>query len=324
MNPIVKSVLRFFLRPFFRRIVEMPGLSYRGLFSALNADERLIKSRLENSVRVLSVDIGDRSLKCLSGLNGAAEFIEKSFVKSGYEVQRQRFMLGSQELVNLEVVLPGKSRPDEVIVIGAHYDTVPGTPGADDNGSGVAALLELAQSFAGKPQDRTIRFVAFSNEETRDYERMGSYVYAERCKKAGDNVIGMISLEMLGVYSDKEGSQRYPFPFSLFYPSKGNFLAFVGNTASAPFLSSCIAAFRSRCNFPSEGCNAPDWVADANRSDHFPFWKFGYPGVMATDTSNFRFPLYHTADDTIEQLDFDSMARVVGGLARTIEVLARS
>ena len=324
MNSIFRSILKLMLRPLFSSIVEMPGRSHSGSLPSLTGEEKSLHERLQEHVRVLSVEIGDRSLKRPDALEQAACYIEDRFAAYGYKFVRQNFMLGTHALRNIEVVLPGTKRPDEIIVIGAHYDTVPGTPGADDNASAVAALLALAQSFAGKPQERTIRFVAFTNEETYDHERMGSYVYAQRCRKNGDNIVGMFSLEMLGVYSDEEGSQRYPFPFSLFYPSKGNFVAFVGNTASAPFLRRSISAFRSECRFPSEGCNAPDWLSDANRSDHFPFWKFGYPGVMVTDTSNFRFPLYHTAHDTIDQLDFECMARVVAGLERTFKVLTRS
>jgi len=324
MNSIFRSILRLMLRPLFSGIVEMPGRSHSGSLPSLSGVERTLQERLQEHVRVLSVKIGDRSLKRPEALEQAACYIEDCFAAYGYKFERQNFMLDQYSLRNIEVVLPGTKRPDEIIVIGAHYDTVPGTPGADDNASAVAALLALAQSFAGKPLERTIRFVAFTNEETYDYERMGSYVYAERCRKNGDNIIGMFSLEMLGVYSDEEGSQRYPFPFSIFYPSKGNFIAFVGNPASVQFLRKSVAAFRSECRFPSEGCNAPDWVADANRSDHFPFWKFNYPGVMVTDTSNFRYKLYHTTDDTIDKLDFERMARVVAGLERTMKVLARS
>lgn len=324
MNRILRESLRLLLRPFFRSIVEMPGKSHSDALPELSSEERLLQLRLEEHVRVLSVEIGDRSIKRPEGLEAAAAYIEKSFAASAYAVQKQTFMLGQTEQRNIEVLLPGTKKPEEVIVIGAHYDTVPGTPGADDNGSGVAALLVLAEYLAAHRQERSIRFVAFANEETYDYERMGSYVYAERCRKNGEKIVGMFSLEMLGVYSDEEGSQRYPFPFSLFYPSKGNFLAFVGNSASSKFLSESVAAFRAECRFPSEGCNAPNWVADANRSDHFPFWKFDYPAVMVTDTSNFRFSLYHTADDTMAQLDFERMSRVVAGLSRTIKVLARS
>lgn len=324
MNSIFRSIVKLMLRPVFSSIVEMPGRSHTGSLPSLTSEEKTLQERLQEHVRVLSVEIGDRSLKRPDALEQAASYIEDCFASFGYKFERQNFMLGEQSLRNIEVVLPGTARPDEVIVIGAHYDTVPGTPGADDNASAVAALLVLAQSFAGKPLERTIRFVAFTNEETYDYQRMGSYVYAERCRKNCDDIVGMFSLEMLGVYSDEEGSQRYPFPFSVFYPSKGNFVAFVGNTASAPFLKKSIAAFRAHCRFPSEGCNAPDWLSDANRSDHFPFWKFNYPGVMVTDTSNFRYSLYHTTDDTIDKLDFERMARVVAGLERTFKVLARS
>lgn len=323
MNSIVRGALRGLLWPFFRSIVSMPGRSHSGVLPALSNEQKLLASKLHTHVQVLSVEIGDRSIKRFEGLDRAADYIEQQFASFGYQPKRQEFLLGPHKLRNIEVQILGSKHPDEVIVFGAHYDTVPGTPGADDNGSGIAALLCLAEAFANDPQERTLRFVAFSNEETYEYEKMGSFVYAGSCRANGDKIVGMYSLEMLGVYSDVEGSQRYPFPFSIFYPTKGNFVAFVANPMSAEFLRSSIAAFRSKAEFPSEGCCAPDWVSDATRSDHFPFWKFGYAAVMVTDTSNFRFPLYHTPDDQIDKLDFGQMARVVSGLESTAKVLSR-
>lgn len=131
----------------------------------------------------------------------------------------------------------------------------------------------------------------------------------------------MLSLEMMGVYSDDEGSQKYPWPFKLFYPTKGNFIGFVGNTASRDFTRRCVELFRRDTKFPCEGVAAPDWVKDATRSDHLPFWLFNYPALMITDTSNFRFPLYHTMEDTLDKLNFDRFALVTAGVQRLVKEL---
>lgn len=324
MSNIVRGILKAILFPFFRKIVSMPGTPYAGQLPSLAQDEQLLQERLRQHILALSETIADRSLQSPAGLAAAASYIEQEFAAAGYKPRSQQFMLDNQALHNIEAVLVGTKCPEKVLVLGAHYDTVPGTPGADDNASGVAALIELARRFAGKPLPITIRFLAFANEETYKYETMGSYVYAQSCRKNNDKIVGMFSLEMLGAFSDAEGSQQYPFPFSLFYPSKGNFIGFVGNSASGEFLRKSIGTFRSQCQFPAYGCAAPDWVSDASRSDHLAFWKFGFPALMVTDTSNFRYVHYHGAEDTIDKLDFERMTRVVSGLARTVEALASS
>ncbi len=312
------------LYPVFRKVVSMPGRSHAGPLPLLDETEQELIPRLRQHIAHLSEKIPDRSLKSPAGLQASIDYIAREFVESGYKPRAQSFSLNGQTLQNIEAVLPGTSSPELVFVLGAHYDTVPGTPGADDNASGVAALLELARMFAGKPLPFTLRFVAFSNEETYHYETMGSYVYAQACRQNGDKIIGMFSLEMLGSFSDEEGSQKYPFPFNIFYPDKGNFIAFVGNSASRHFVRGSVGAFRKTCLFPAHGAAAPDWVSDASRSDHLPFWKFGYPALMVTDTSNFRYKHYHGSEDTIDKLDFERMSLLVNGLAKTLGELAKS
>lgn len=323
MSKISNWLLRAILFPFFRNVVSMPGRAYDGPMLQLNDAEQSLIPRLQRHIVQLSETIPDRSLESPSGLQAAADYISREFIANGYKPQAQNFTLNGLNLQNIEAILPGTKFPEQVIVLGAHYDTVPGTPGADDNASGIAALLELARVFANKPLPFTLRFVAFANEETYQYETMGSYVYAQSCRQSGDNIIGMISLEMLGSFSDEEGSQNYPFPFNIFYPSKGNFIAFVGNSASRDFVRHAVGAFRKTCSFPAHGAAAPDWVSDASRSDHLPFWKFSYPALMVTDTSNFRYKHYHGREDTIDKLDFARMSRVVNGLARAIEEMAK-
>lgn len=324
MTKTIKKIMAWMLYPFFQRIVGSPGKVYQGARPALGREELRYKLILEKHIRALSVDIGERSLKSPEKLEQAADYIWNSFAQLGYEVREQEFAVDGKILRNLEAIVPGTQKPEKILVLGAHYDTVPGTPGADDNASGIAALLALAETFKSHELPLTLRFVAFSNEETYNYETMGSYAYAKRCRENNDEIVGMISLEMLGSFSQEEGSQNYPFPFSLFYPSTGDFIAFVGNSLSRDFLWRTVKAFRGLASFPAYGCAAPDWVSDASRSDHLSFWKFGYPALMVTDTSNFRYEHYHKLDDTIDKLDLDAMSLVVAGLSQTIKALARS
>jgi Zn-dependent M28 family amino/carboxypeptidase len=211
-------------------------------------------------------------------------------------------------------------------VIGAHYDSVQGSPGANDNATGVAAMLALARAFKNRSPSRTLRFVAFTNEEPPFFQssQMGSRIYARRCREGSENVSLMVSLETIGYYSDKPGSQGYPFPFSFFYPSTANFIAFVGNMDNALWVRQLLTTFRRHAQFPSEGGALWEWIPGVAWSDHWSFWKEGYPAVMVTDTAPNRYPYYHTAADTTDKIDFARMARVVSGLQRTIEELANA
>ncbi|MHC4392872.1 MAG: M28 family peptidase, partial [Planctomycetota bacterium] len=244
----------------------------------------------------------------------------------GYVSKRVSFQASGTLVHNVEVELPGKGTSDKVVVVGAHYDSTPehGCPAADDNATGVAATLALARVFAGKPRRHTIRFVFFVNEEPPFFqtELMGSWVYARHCKARGDDVIAMLSLECMGYFSDAKGSQAYPKPLNLFYPSEGNFIAFVGNVGSRPLVRRAVKSFREHARFPSEGAALPSSLPGVGWSDHWAFWQEGYPAIMVTDTAPFRNPHYHEATDTIETLDFDRFARVTEGLESVIDELA--
>jgi len=182
----------------------------------------------------------------------------------------------------------------------------------------------MARRFAGVFSDRTLRFVAFVNEEKpfAHTERMGSWVYARRCRQRSEKVTAMLSLETIGYYSDKPGSQKYPPPVGLFYPSRGNFVAFVGNTRYGRLVRQAAAAFRRSEPFPSEGGALPERIPNIGFSDHWSFWQEGYPALMVTDTANFRYPYYHSPQDTADKLDFERMSRVVRGLKSVLAALA--
>ena len=248
----------------------------------------------------------------------------KSLEEAGYAVSVQPFTSRGLTVNNLDAALPGHSAADEIIVAGAHYDSVVGSPGANDNASGVAALLELARLLAGTALPRTVRFVAFVNEEAPFFysDEMGSKLYADRAHAQGERIKAMLSLETIGYYTGHPASQRYPFPFSFFYPDTGNFIGFVGDLWSWRLVRRAIGAFRATTAFPSEGVAAPRATKGVHWSDHWSFWQAGYPAIMVTDTALYRYPHYHAATDTPEKLDYTGLARVTGGLAEVISALA--
>jgi len=210
------------------------------------------------------------------------------------------------------------------VIVGAHYDSVSGTAGANDNASGVAAVLELARLLQGSKLRRPVRFVFFVNEEPPYFQtmEMGSFVYARQLHSDKVAVSAMISVETIGFYSDVPGSQKYPPVLSWFYPSRGNFIGFVGNSESQPLVRRCVRAFRQATQFPSEGVAAPDDWPGVGWSDHWSFWQQRYPAIMVTDTAVFRYPYYHTKLDRFDKVDFQKMSRVVEGLRDVIVSLA--
>ena len=185
-------------------------------------------------------------------------------------------------------------------------------------------MLELARAFALKKPGRTLRFVEFVNEEPPFFQTpdMGSVVYAKRSRKAGEKIVAMLSLETMGYYSDEPGTQKYPFPLNLVYPSSGNFIGFIGNIESGDLVRDAIASFRRNVQFPSEGAALPAQIPGVGWSDQWSFWQEGYPGIMVTDTAPYRYPYYHTAQDTADKINFDRLARVVAGLEKVISDLA--
>jgi len=295
--------------------------SPRGL--VLTDKEVELRDALRQDVETLAGEIGERNLWLEPQLSAAADFIERSFAEAGHDVKHQCFDVGGITCCNLEVECPGREQPGDIVVIGAHYDSVAGSPGANDNGSAVAAMLALAREFAAARTARTLRFVGFTNEEPPFFktEQMGSLVYARRCRRRNENVTAMLSLETIGYYTDEEGSQSYPFPFSLFYPSKGNFIGFVANVASRKLLRRVVKCFRRSVEFPSEAAAVPGFVTGVDWSDHWSFWRQGYPALMVTDTAPFRYPYYHSEADTPDKLSYDGLARVVTGLQAVVAEL---
>lgn len=298
-------------------MVAMPGRSHRGALAPLSAEEHTLAGRLRRHVEILA------SSERNYDLERPARYIESSLASFGLTPVSQAFASGGRTVRNLEVVIGDAAAP--AIVVGAHYDTVPGSPGADDNASGVAVLIELAGLLARTPpRAGALRLVAFANEEP-PYSfgaEMGSFAWAKRAKEGHSPIAGMLSLEMLGFYRDAPGSQKLPFPLGPFYPDRGDFIAFVGDLGSRALVRRAIAAFRKHAAFPSEGVAAPALIPGVMWSDHWSFRELGYPALMVTDTAFYRYPHYHLPSDTPEKLDYERMARLTFGLARMLEELA--
>jgi len=281
-----------------------------------------IETNLRATVKYLSEEIGQRSYLDLKKLNSSSDFIEERFRLYGCAVERQPFTYEGNTYYNIIGGVDSRRDMREgTLVIGAHYDTVVGTPGADDNASGVAGLLELARLLSSSPAQGNISFVAFSLEEPPVFltSRMGSHVYAESLHSREVEVRGMISLEMLGYYCDSEGCQYYPSSlFKLRYPDRGNFIAFVGNRSSRAFTQRLKKAFMAVSSLPVESLNTFSFVPGVDFSDHRSFWKFGYPAFMITDTAFYRNPNYHGPADMPETLDYKKMADLVAGLFKAL------
>jgi Zn-dependent M28 family amino/carboxypeptidase len=278
-------------------------------------------------VQMLAGEIGERNTRRPRALRAAEEYIQAVWNDHGYDVTRQEYRIHDDLWANLEVTRRGRAGNTPLILLGAHYDSVMGSPGANDNGTGVAALLELSRVFSALSPEASVRFVAFVNEEPPYFltPAMGSRVYAEKARDRGDKIAVMVSLETMGYYSEEPGSQKFPFPSVLFekmYPDRGNFIAFASNIASRAVMREAVALFRSRSKFPVESIATLEMIPGINWSDHASFWQVGYPAFMVTDTAPYRYPYYHTPQDTPDRVNYDALTRVTQGLAGMFQALA--
>lgn len=294
--------------------------------SAVPPADRADPERLRHWVSYLAGTIGCRPATRPDLLHAVAERIAEGFQALGYSVAQQPVPSRRTTLANIIAApgYPASSASDQpLLIVGAHYDSVSRSPGADDNGSGVAGLLELARLLAAAAPPG-LRLVAFCPEEPPAYrtKAMGSYFYAQGLKKAKTRVAGMICLEMIGFFSDAPGSQSYPLPFmNIFYPDRGNFIAMVGNLRSIPWTRQVSKAFARATDLPVSTLNGPALIVGIDFSDHWSFNKFGYPALMVTDTAFYRNPHYHLPSDIPNTLDYTRAAKVVTGLAAAIRTI---
>ena len=287
----------------------------------LDSDQKFNKEtvtkNLYEHVENLSVEIGDRHLWNGDSLNRAADYIQSVFQQSGYSVELQTYSCYGKRVSNLIVEKEGEE--ERAVVVGAHYDTVPGTPGADDNASAVAGLLELARLHKESPSKRRLIYIAFVNEEPPCFgsHNMGSRVYAKHLKDRKTPVDVMIALEMIG-YFRKEPIQKYPLQLMrFFYPKTADFVGVVGNFHSAKYVSRLRRGMKRHSSIDVRSLTGPEAFAGISLSDNSSFWHYGYRAVMVTDTSFYRNRHYHQETDTIDTLNFDAMAEVVRGLFYT-------
>ena len=287
-------------------------------------DRQSVHNHLRDHVKMLTRTIGERSVRRPENIERAAAYIQSQFEAFGLKTERQTYRYRGQEVSNIVAELSLSSKPGGRYVVGAHYDSVSGTVGADDNASAVAVMLETARMMrarAGREADgRQVTFVAFALEEPPAYgtRYMGSRVFAAQAKQEGRLIDGMICLEMVGYTCSEPGCQHYPFPLQfLGYPQAGTFIGIVGNLKSLRFSRELRDSFRSNPNLPVVSLTVPfdGWIMPAVRlSDHASFWSKGYRAVMVTDSAYFRNPHYHLPSDTMETLDFKFMTELVMSL----------
>ncbi len=269
-------------------MIKMPGKSYSDPLPPLTDDQITLRAELRRHIDALAGKIGDKNTLNYINLSAAADYIESALTDAGHTPRRQNFTADAKTCSNIEVQITGSTHPDEIVVIGSHYDSVYGSPGANDNCSAVAANLALARRFKDTRPDRTLRFLFFANEEMPFFQtdQMGSRVYAKSCRDKNENIVAMLSIETIGYYTDSPNSQKYPFP--------------------------------------SQGGAIPEFIPGINWSDHDSFWQYNYPAIMVTDTAPYRYPYYHSPDDTIDKICFDHLTRVTSGLQSVIYDLATS
>ena len=300
----------------------MERLVPREHFVQTNDHLKQTSRRLTRHIDELAIKIGVRSTHVEGSLSKTYDYIEREWTLQGFKTVRKPFTTESGSGVNLEVEIKGTEFPEEIVILGAHDDSVLGSPGANDNASGVAALLEISRSFIGLKPKRTVRFVAFANEEPPffDTEAMGSYIYASDARLKDEKIIGMISLDEIGYYSDSQD---------------GNFIAFVGNEDSSDLIAQAAEAFRRNANFPVQELVVPDdgitnfavfphALEQTGYSDHSPFWGQGFRAFMVTDTAMFRYPHYHKESDTPGEIHYPSLTLVTAGLTDVMKYLSLS
>jgi len=310
-----------------RYMISVPGESYSGELPPLTDQELALAARLKTHIAAIAAR--EHNIAHHDELEKVARYIETTLESYGYVVHRQNFAVDDKTVRNIDVIIePRTGVPaPEVLVVGAHYDSAPTTPGANDNATGAAAVIELARllgDLKGSTK-RRIRFALFVNEEPPYFQTpdMGSLRYAQALAAQNERVVAMYSLETLGYYSDKPGSQQYPGPFGMMFPDRADFVAFVGMLGSRPLVRETVRSFRSHTAFPTIGGAAPASLEGIGWSDHWAFAEQGFPAVMITDTALFRYPHYHRPTDTPDKVDVEKLARVVKGIERVIREAAR-
>ena len=288
-------------------------------------DTFFLVNSIKKHINRLAVDIGPRPVTNELSIKKTESYITNYFKNIGLQVQLQQYKYGNYDITNIITGSQENLLSSKYYVIGAHYDSVPETYGADDNASGIAVLLELARYTMQEKISLPVRFVAFTAEEPPTFSThyQGSKVFVKSALENKDEILGAIILEMVGYTSNE---QAYPLVLKwMGYPSKGNFIGIVGNRKSKKFGQSIFQSFKKNDQLPVETLFVPfngRILPDTRLSDHSPFWDAGLPAVMITDTSFFRNPNYHAPQDTFDTLDYFFMAELVKSLLVTLKKLS--
>lgn len=292
----------------------------------MTSDRQVDPAKLRKHVERFSVDYRPRSYTDTKNLAKCVSYIVEQFTAAGGIVTTQQYKVEGREFKNI-ISSYGPDTKD-VLVVGAHYDACGSTPGADDNASGVAGLLELAVLLGGYSNlSMRVCLVAYCTEEPPYFSsnNMGSYRHAEMMVAAGRNVKAMIALEMIGYFNDRVGSQKYPILFLyLVYPWRGNYIAVIGNPGQRKLIARVKNSMKGATELPVYSLAAPNAVPGVNYSDHMSYWRHGISAVMVTDTAFYRNDMYHGEGDTPDRLDYERMSRVVVGVFEAIKDLVQA
>ncbi len=304
----------------------MPGRSYNGPLPQVTTEETELAARLKQHIAAIASE--PHNIDHYPNLEKAAQYIEQTLTAEGYRSVSQPYEVAETIVRNLEATIePSDTGPGtKTVVIGAHYDSIADAPGANDNASGTAAVLELARLLKDlRPEHTRLRLVLFVNEEPPYFQTgdMGSFRYAALLAERKETVAAMISLETIGYFSDAPGSQHYPSPFGAVFPNKANFVAFAGMPGSRPLVAEAMASFRRHTEFPSIGGIAPGFIAGIDWSDHWSFAQHGFQAMMITDTAIFRYPHYHRPTDTPDKVNYGRLARITKGIERVLRDMVK-
>lgn len=304
----------------------LPGRPYAGPLPALSPEEAAIAERLKRHVTAIASQ--PHNTKHPANLEASARYIEATLSALGYTIEPQEFDARGIKVRNIAATIEpnAPARAVETIVLGAHYDSYNDAPGANDNGSGTAVVLELARLLKDlRPARTRLKLVLFVNEELPHFgtDTWGARRFARLMIERKEPIRAMFSIETIGYFSDADGSQRYPFPLSPFFPKTGNFIAFVGTLGARPLVHEAVASFRRHTAFPTVGGVAAKFVDGVTWSDHKAFMETGFPAIMITDTALFRYPHYHRPSDTPDKLAYDRLARITKGIERVVREMAR-
>lgn len=302
-----------------------PGDSFAGAQPALTSDEQESAGRIAEACETLASDIGSRGAHAPAAEEEARDYLERELRRTRVDYSPIELDCAGVPSRAYEALLVGRGLAKESIILGAHYDCRSGSPGADDNASGVAVLLEVLRIMAGSGYDRTLRFVFWSSPAgaSPGNEKSGAWAYARRLRARKEQVAAILCLDRLGIFKDAPGSQGVPFPLGLVYPKKGDFVAFVGDWGVHSLLDKSCGEFRRVCRFPAQSMSFPGALGFVSESDDGAFRENGYPAIRVTDTGAWRFAGAGTAADTTRNLDTARMGRIAHGLAQTVTGLAK-